>query len=405
VSLLINDRMKQGLSDACLRHVLTVEATTEDDWLDYIKLSEVTDTFQANQAKLRLGAIGYQGSSEAGRSSGGAFQSMQASSYGSSKPNRANDSALAINAPTVPKSCFKCKSFDHLLRDCPRRRVEVNTEGSGSANLSRTHPKTTYKAKSNRAAAKLSLTSGEKVNQDAPGTNVEIVDHNCNKTVNVADGVPANGVSSAKVTRYIVSEPHCSVSMTLGSNKDRESYACRQEAIDCTATQVVGGTVIGELSPLRYINVTVQNTGRNISALEDGGMCTEIAVIKASCLPERFHHAIGTVKLRGIVGLPVVANAIRLPITLTNSADCSLSINCAVCEEANEDLILPSNVVDRLFALKHQRLLADDAKSNHAIVERADGESANECNVACNDVICNDNSCDKFEVEAEAQRD
>jgi transposase InsO family protein len=404
VSLLVTDRMKQGLSDACLRHVLTVEATTEDGWLDYIKLAEVADTFQANQAKLRVGAIGYQGSSGAGRSAGGAFQSMQASSYGSSKPNRANDSLQAINAPTVPKSCFKCKSFDHLLRDCPRRRVEVNAEGSGSANLSRTQPKTafqpktTYKAKSNRAAATLSITSGEKVNQDATGTSVKVVDHNCNNTANVVDDVEANGVSSAKVTRCTVSEPHTNVSMPLGSNENHASYACRQEAICCTATEIVSDAVVDELSPLRYINVTVQDTGHNIYALEDGG--TEIAVIKASCLPERSYDAIGTVKLRGIVGLPVVANVIKLPITLTDSVDCSLTIICAVCEEANEDLILPSNVVDRLFALKHQRLLTDDA-----IIERADGESANECSVACNDVICNDNSCDKTKVAVEAQRD
>jgi hypothetical protein len=31
--------------------MLTAEATTEDYWLDYIKLAEVADTYQAEQTK------------------------------------------------------------------------------------------------------------------------------------------------------------------------------------------------------------------------------------------------------------------------------------------------------------------------------------------------------------------
>ena len=42
VSLLIADRLKQTLSEGCLRHVLSVEASIDKQWLGYDKLAEVT---------------------------------------------------------------------------------------------------------------------------------------------------------------------------------------------------------------------------------------------------------------------------------------------------------------------------------------------------------------------------
>jgi hypothetical protein len=102
--------------------------------------------------------------------------------------------------------------------------------------------------------------------------------------------------------------------------------------------------------------------GCNIAALEDGG--TEIAVIKASCLPDVHYDVIGTMKLRGIVGSPVLANVIKMPIRLTCDEDCPLSVICAVCNEANEDLMLPSNVAERLYEMHHHKLLNNDCQSD-----------------------------------------
>jgi hypothetical protein len=146
---------------------------------------------------------------------------------------------------------------------------------------------------------------------------------------------------------------------------------------------MVNSEVVSELSPLKYIDVTVD--GCNISALEDGG--TEIAVIKASCLPDVHHDVIGTVKLRGIVGSPVLANVIKMPIRLTCDEDCSLSVICAVCNEANEDLILPSNVIERLYDMHNHRLLNNDCHSDQMKLESDGNVYMDDC---LNDVIANE---------------
>ena len=45
--LLICDRIKSSLSEACLRHVLSVENTTERGWLDIDTLSDAVDKYAA----------------------------------------------------------------------------------------------------------------------------------------------------------------------------------------------------------------------------------------------------------------------------------------------------------------------------------------------------------------------
>ena len=45
VSLFLADRIKQSLSDGCIRHLLSVEASAENGWLPYDKLAEVVDTY------------------------------------------------------------------------------------------------------------------------------------------------------------------------------------------------------------------------------------------------------------------------------------------------------------------------------------------------------------------------
>jgi len=55
VSLLIADRLNQTLSEGCLRYVLSIEASTEKQWLGYDKLAEVVDMANHVQDKPRIG--------------------------------------------------------------------------------------------------------------------------------------------------------------------------------------------------------------------------------------------------------------------------------------------------------------------------------------------------------------
>ena len=61
---------------------------------------------------------------------------------------------------------------------------------------------------------------------------------------------------------------------------------------------------------------------------------------------------IGIIKLRGIVGSPVSADLVKLNVTLADSrqdGDEYVSITCAVCSVANDDLVLTGK--DSLFKL------------------------------------------------------
>jgi hypothetical protein len=119
---------------------------------------------------------------------------------------------------------------------------------------------------------------------------------------------------------------------------------------------------VSELSPLNYVDVKIRGVPRTIAALDDGG--SEIAVLKSDVLDscDVDYVSVGSVRLRGIVGSPVEANLIKLQVQLDTDGDYCLSVICAVCRNANEDLILPSSVVEQLFALQHQKMCRDDVE-------------------------------------------
>ena len=90
------------------------------------------------------------------------------------------------------------------------------------------------------------------------------------------------------------------------------------------------------------------------------GLCdtgAEISVIRTSMLNDWELPVIGKIKLRGIVGSPVSADLVKSNVTLADSkqdGDEYVSIICAVCSEANGDLVLTGKVADNLFKLQSQ---------------------------------------------------
>jgi hypothetical protein len=91
------------------------------------------------------------------------------------------------------------------------------------------------------------------------------------------------------------------------------------------------------------------------SALDDGG--AEVAVARSSTIAELNNvQLVGNIKLRGIVGASVNAALVKLYVSIDNS-DCTndcvkhwLPIVCAVCDEANDDLVLTADQVEQLTA-------------------------------------------------------
>jgi hypothetical protein len=122
-----------------------------------------------------------------------------------------------------------------------------------------------------------------------------------------------------------------------------------------------------EFAKLHYVEVIINSKPGNnfklISALDDSG--AEIAVAKTETIAgfDNVEH-VGQIKLRGIVGEPVTAELVRLYVRLANNDcpvnnsdccdDCWTAIMCAVCEQANDQLILTADNVEQLLVHSSQ---------------------------------------------------
>lgn len=114
-----------------------------------------------------------------------------------------------------------------------------------------------------------------------------------------------------------------------------------------------------EYAKLQYIDVKIADQNNSnvkvVSGLSDSG--AEISVLRADVLGQLEVPHVGKLKLRGIVGSPVSADLVKLKIALSvpehNDSD-YVTIMCAVCPEANDDLVLTADVVNSLFAKQSQ---------------------------------------------------
>ena len=376
ISLLVADRLKQSFSDACLRHVLTVEASTKDGWLDYVKLAEVADTFQANQTNLRVGHVGC-----SGPTGGNQSKPKTHTNYVPQKSTvDRNLCASGANAQSgviaSVRTCHKCKSPDHLMRDCPKRNVGPIMTSSSFQNKPR------YNAKANCTAIAVDSVAEGRVGQEIalPTDDAQVK----------SDIVVVNRCATeSDQSNAVLSVDHSALALSSDLSRSNDclfdpAYVNVVSAAKdlVKAADNLNDFGINDLSPLHYVDVKVEGIDHKMSALEDGG--TEIAVIKASCLPAAHYDVVGTVKLRGIVGVPVTANVVKLRVSLADDVDNSLTVICAACEEANEDLILPSNVVERLFKMLHEKVKddsIDNRDSNDCIFDRV-----NVCDVVHDEV-------------------
>jgi len=94
--------------------------------------------------------------------------------------------------------------------------------------------------------------------------------------------------------------------------------------------------------------------GRNsctLPALVDSG--AQVSLIKADIIKDFDVSSLGSVRLRGIVGSPIDANLVKLNLRMRKS-DGFLSVVMAVAENINDDLVLTTEIVNRLSRLSAQ---------------------------------------------------
>jgi len=124
-NLLVCDKIKSTPSEACLRHVISVE-TAQDTWLKKRELTEAIDRYYAShnrQEKPRAFALG-QTTPAANipiQSNAGQNKFVHPSSNGAGRGWTRNGAQRtpAFNGPGL-RRCFRCGSDQHLKSACPQ---------------------------------------------------------------------------------------------------------------------------------------------------------------------------------------------------------------------------------------------------------------------------------------------
>lgn len=333
--LLLCDRIKVTLSESCLNHVLSVENTTEQGWLGVAELTAAIDRYSSSNPldKPRAYAIGQKPSFESdARARAKPSPSKQTSSpslgeeSGSAESSRKHDEAR-INSGG--KRCNLCNSRYHLAYACPKNQ---SNRFNQARNTSRNDEK--YLKRINVCRAD---NAEENVNEKAD--------------LNPNDLGEARSEATNKVHRVSVMEPTDDV-----INNEERSEISAKGSIEVTPAEFFTG--------LNYITVEVSDqldpgSGRVVSALADSG--ANVCVIKKSLVDGWDCIPIAEVKLVGFVGDPVPANVIDLYVRLIDD-DCGkneitryVAIKCAVSNQIHEELILTTDVVNKLLHPKDAR--------------------------------------------------
>ena len=386
-SLMIADRMKQTMSEGCLRHVLSVESSTKDGWLGYDKLAEAADIYMSNHLRdvPRVSASGApakpvamgQSRSNLSLKSSAPIHSDNNANNRSMRP--VNQIAGVVTSETGGKTCYRCHSNSHLVAACPMRSALASKHLVRTANP----PLSGIQGQSNsvRQGARVNHCSAVPVNSTVEGegniiaTQVKSIDTEAPAKVNAcavvitprdrvslendqrgrssdcnmhrsADASKCNGVVVGSDIYQVGDYDHIDVS-NASCMLEIPSRIARREVADAGNSQ--------PLASLQYIPVKISGIERIIHGLADSG--SEICVIHADVMRGITYEPIGRVRLRGIIGDPVEADVTTVTIQLASDSDCVANINCAVCEHINEELILTANVVDQLMYACNRKMI------------------------------------------------
>ena len=314
-SLLVCDKIKNTLPDGCLKHILAIESSKPDGWLQVHDLAEAVDLYFANRwqhnDRPRVGALGIPASTKSVGSNPKTF----GNSNDNQKAGNANTKS-AVGSGEPIRRCFLCGSKSHLKNECPEK---------GKSNAARPNAKVN--------------TCQVQERQEFMGRHTPLMDTKFTQSAEVKD------------TEVQVCAEPCLFDDTVLTD---EIISVQSQVVDVSIVNDECEPVCNDCAKLQYMYVKTIDQDfsdvKVVSGMNDGG--AEISVIRTDMLDKLDVPHIGRVKLRGIVGSPVEADLVKLNVALSNCDDkCSeyIPVLCAVCPEANDNLVLASNVVDSLF--------------------------------------------------------
>jgi hypothetical protein len=166
-------------------------------------------------------------------------------------------------------------------------------------------------------------------------------------------------------------------------------------------------------SKLKFVNVELSDVENRVKVSVAGIYDTacEVSCVKLSVLNGLSSiERVGKVKLRGIIGEALEADVVRLYVNLENCVD-RIAFVCAVSDAINDDLILASDVVDKLWtardkvcdiatrAKNYDVNSGNDQMNNVDQIDEIDMDTVNNVN---NDAMLNELSNDSVEVDNES---
>jgi len=396
VDLFVADRIKQTLSDTCLRHVLSTEGS---EWLRPERLTDVIDTYVNSHLSVNKSVVG-------GLKPSRTFQGVAPATLGNGH---------GIKSPTVSNDrgvlrCWLCNRVGHVASSCRERkaRLEANSQaekragndktGTRSQNAARvSHISVTTVADSPKfdylphyrvnedSIPKLRFTpkNGEMSSSVSDGDNVrnDVVFDNNNMDVEGTDEFPCPEAvtlvgpqpEQLAAPPAIVARSEVNVYTEVGvadSSSTLAGTSC--PSTELMSTMPVHGSVkeevepvvrpvvesvaevsnVVQLSELDYCDIQIQQLNESKKALKDTG--AQISLIREDLIRNLDLPVLGTVSIRGVVGKPVEAKLIQLnlkPWPGNNAENIApyISVTFAACDLSTDiDVILSGSVVNQL---------------------------------------------------------
>ena len=383
--LLICDRIKTTLTQACLRHVLSVESATEGGWLSLRQLTDTVDrhvaahavsdkpqAFAIRQTKIKL-TKGMVIDRPLKLKTHVALARTNPPRFGNG-PVRNQENRNEI------RRCFNCSSPGHLRINCPLlkreqagvRRVAVENTSCVTANYGRQYSPNPGMI-NDGVSGQYDDSTGRPITRrisELGESDVTIIDRGGSEsytqqqqavTANHSERNPAGDVMNEVGVSFVSPAPAAAAAVN--------HVPIQHFTTDCDSIGVDNVCrVKSELSPLKYIDVQICGDNSNVikvtSGLVDSG--SEITCVRADLVSELSPVVKGKVMLKPFCGSPITADLICLELRVCTDGTSAMSsefvhVWCASVPELNDSLILTADTVQRLVNSCHDTCeLSDD---------------------------------------------
>ncbi|HNJ38603.1 MAG TPA: RNase H-like domain-containing protein [Nitrosomonas sp.] len=415
-SLLVSDKIKSTLPEACLDHVLTMEG---DKWLECDALANVVDIYFANhtvegqpkyfRSDFKTRTRGDQASGHVANKASHDKQNFAKNSQ--ENASRESKGARTGNFAPGDKSglCFKCHSPGHKQAQCPMRgnssqnRAEtrgvarnfacaVETPRDGNAG-SVTQP--TSRSIADSEPVTLGDDGSRSANvcrtDDQARPNVDAYGRKTSVSNNVA---PASDASQSKPVVKPTSNANAATYRSARAIVSESTEACNDNNL-----------ITGGLSKLNYIPIRLQGIDGVHNALHDSG--SEINLINRNVLKQCMTlPSMGRVKIKGVVGPAVETDIVSLEVNSIASDNYCRNIApplreiFAVCDDLNEGVILTADTVNRLSTLHNYESIVVKEHATTILNETRDNETIAETTNVTDNVNISEDAGDERKTES-----